>query len=117
MTDILIVSNQQSTRIAYTAALNGYGYAVMEAHSIQEAQAMLRSGMQPRAIVLDIKYTPAMRDAFNEFETLYYGRPRPALVIVGSSENAHLAESIADVFLPRPAQIYDLITGVQACLS
>jgi CheY-like chemotaxis protein len=117
MTDVLIVSNQFSSRIAYTAALNGYGYSVVEAQSVNEAQGLLRGGMQPRAILLDIKFTPALRDAFNEFESMYRGGTRPALIIIGGSENARMAESFADVFLPRPAELYDVISGVQTCLA
>lgn len=116
MTDVLIVSNQFSSRIAYTAALNGYGYSVAEAQSIHEAQTLLREGLRPRAMVLDIKFTPSLRDAFHEFEAMYPGDTRPALIIIGGSETTQMA-SFADVFIPRPAEINDLINGVHTCLA
>jgi DNA-binding NtrC family response regulator len=118
MTDVLIVSNQFSSRIAYTAALNGYGYSVVETQSINEAELLMRDGMRPRLIILDIKFTPSLRDAFNEFEALYADdTSRPALMIISGSENAQMAEAYADVFLPRPAELHDVITSVQNCLN
>ncbi|HEX2621052.1 MAG TPA: response regulator [Phototrophicaceae bacterium] len=117
MADILVVSNHFSTRIAYTAALSGYGYEVAEAQSVPEAQTMLRQGVYPRAIVVDVKLSPAAREAYLEFTALFPANERPALIIIGGEENAHLVEDMADIFLARPVELHDLIGSVQQYIA
>lgn len=117
MADILVVSTQFSSRIAYTAALSGYGYSVTEAQSAQEAQNILRDGLYPRAVIVDLKFSNALVEAFKDFEALYRNRQRPILIVIGGRNNARLAQGMADVFLPRPAELYDLISSVQAQLA
>jgi response regulator RpfG family c-di-GMP phosphodiesterase len=117
MTDILVISNNFSSRIAYTAALSGYGYSVSEAQSIHDGQKLLHDGLNPRAVIVDVKYAPSLRDAYNEFAALYAPHERPMLVVIGAVENAQFAEEIADVFLPRPVELYDLIDRVHKSIA
>jgi CheY-like chemotaxis protein len=117
MTDILVLSNNFSNRIAYTAALNGYGYEVREAQTVNEAQSLLRAGLMPRAIVVDMKFSNALGEAYDEFNRIYRNATRPVLIIIGGVENAHLTDGVADVLLPRPVELEDLIAHVEQYLN
>ncbi|MBC8099095.1 MAG: hypothetical protein H7Y11_06605 [Armatimonadetes bacterium] len=117
MTDILIISNNVSSRISYCAALTGYGYSVAEAQNVDDALRQLTKNAQPRAIIVDLKFSGALTDAYRQFDALYGNRARPTLIIIGGSDNAHLTDGMADVFLARPVELQDLIEHVQASLN
>ncbi|MCU0498193.1 MAG: response regulator [Anaerolineae bacterium] len=117
MTDVLVISNNLSSCIAYTAALSGYGYEVTEAHNVDEGLTFLKGGHTPRVIVIDVKFSATLQRAYQEFRQLYSPKDTPYLIVIGGSENAHLANGMADEYLTRPVELNDLLHCVQNSIA
>jgi ActR/RegA family two-component response regulator len=113
--DVLVISNNRSSRIAYTSALTGYGYEVAETPSFNEAASLIAKTILPRNIVIDLKLSAHGADDFIDYVRQVMGRGDIRIIVIGG--NAQEAQTVskvgADMFLFRPVKLDDLIYYVQ----
>lgn len=108
---ILIISNHLNHRVAYVAGLAGFGYAVLEAATLDDAHAHIEAGSSPSTLVIDLK--PRSMTPSEITQLLNVRRPNRLICIYGSDEDYAVAQQLnADVMLPRPANLDDLLTHI-----
>ncbi len=113
--DVLVISNNHSSRVTYAGALAGYGYEVAETPSFSEAQALLHTSSAPQAIVIDLKFSTSHAGAFIDYVRRTIGRDDIRIVVIGGNRNEEQAVSSvgANAFLYRPVQLNHLVQNVQ----
>lgn len=108
---ILIISNHFNHRVAYAAGLAGYGYPVLEAATLDDAHAHIEAGGEPSTLVIDLK--PRSMAVAEITHLLNVRRPNRLIVIYGSDDDYEVAQQLsADVLLPRPANLDDLLAHI-----
>lgn len=114
--EIFIIGSGTSN-MTYCAALVGYGYRVQEISTFEAARTLLRAGIIPRSIVIDV--TAKAKDTANFLslvrEELHLDTR--LIVIGGSAREAQDAYQLgANEFMQRPVQLTDLVHTVRTNL-
>jgi CheY-like chemotaxis protein len=112
MTDpILLVEDDFDVRDALAQVLEDSGYRVAAASNGLEALALLRAGLRPAAILLDL-WMPDLDGAHFRQEQLRDPELAAIPVVVVSADRAveRKAQEIgAAAFLPKPAHVADVL--------
>jgi len=115
---VLLVEDDRDVREAVAAVLESDGYCVAPAEHGREALALLREGVRPCAIVLDLMM-PEM-DGF-EFRARQTQDPAlakiPVIVLSGAGERARHLPRLGGIYayLQKPADAERMITLVREC--
>lgn len=115
---ILLVEDDEGLRPILARYLRHQGYLVTEAGSAEEADALLRAGLRPSLLVLDVNLpgdtgwdllrSPAMRDA---------GSPPVIIASAITVRARQLAEFSVAGYLPKPFPLETLLQTVQRLLD
>ncbi len=108
---VLVISNNSVSSMGYSAALMGYGYRVETLRTFEGAHVLLHQGLQPVAVIIDVKYEPAEINGFISTLRLDSGY-RGGIVVVGQPGD-HGQVSGATAYLPRPTNIEAILTGLE----
>ena len=103
----LIISNNHFSSASYSAGLGAYGYHLEETRTFETARILLKSGLKPDAIIIDVKLhsneiDSFIRDVRHQFA--YQG----GIIVVGLDVMVG-----ANACLPRPALITDVVSVLQ----
>jgi DNA-binding NtrC family response regulator len=106
--NVLIISNHANHRVAYAAALAGYGYNVLEAPTLHDAHDFLAA--TPRVVVLDLRLSTMNPDDITGLMSNLSAR----LIVIGNSADEQLVahQLNAAAFLNRPANLDDLLRSI-----
>jgi len=115
---ILVVDDEDSIRFGMRDFLEGRGYAVLEASSCQEAQAVFEAS-PPDAAVIDYRlHDGTAMDLLRSFKQLDADVPLVVLTAYGSIELAVQAvKEGAEHFLTKPIELPTLLTILQRLLN
>ncbi len=116
---VLVVEDNPDIREGLIALLQMEGFAVIAARHGQEALNMLRNGLRPCIIVMDLMM-PVMNGF--EFREAQLRDPLlsdiPVIACSGVSDPAHTARLRAKAFVQKPAEVSALVRLVrQHCLK
>lgn len=117
MATVLVVEGNRMIRTMYAAGLAGYGYKVMEAHDAHEARTHLQTGVKPRVVLLNLNLPDdASADLISHIRAQAGNQD---IKIIASTSN-HAARDAAsrlgaDMLLPKPVELVDLLNTVKAC--
>lgn len=112
--DVLVIGNSDQNHVVHAAELASAGYAVNEAHSIKEARVMLKAGIVPRSVVIDMADntdTTALAH-FMEFLENRNLSDIP-VIIIGTTHDGHGAHAV----LPHPVHPPHLVDHVRDALQ
>ncbi len=112
-TSVLLVEDDESLRGVLVRQLRGKGHAVDEAASAEEAVAMLRSGLRPGLVILDINLPGDTGWDLLRLPAVHEAGSPP--VIIASATTVHprmLAEFSVAGYLPKPFPIETLLAIV-----
>jgi CheY-like chemotaxis protein len=109
-TILIVGSNHQS--MAYSGLLAGYGYHVAEAHTADEGYSLLAAGLQPAAVILDLKFAD-LRDIIMALRTI--GGDQVNIIVIGgdSAADSITVKHGANRFLHKPVEAEAVIQAVQ----
>ena len=116
---ILIVDDDKDVRIALAELLEGEGYTVAGAHNGHEALQLMRGGLHPAIILLDLMM-PVMDGGFRSEQQRDPAFSRVPVVIVSASGFSH--ESINTqfrpaAFVPKPLERKKLLEVIGRLFS
>jgi DNA-binding response OmpR family regulator len=101
---ILVTGSDNLRRIAHSAHLARYGFEVVEAQTYQNAQTILRAGMQPHLILINLRAGDANARAFVEWVRDQLSETQ--IVALGGEAVG------ADIALSRLTETHDLIDAL-----
>lgn len=104
---ILVVSNHRLSSLGYVAALNGYGYHVHDVQTFSGARILLRTGVQPHIVIVDMKFHTAENDAC--IEEICHAHPQAFIIVISADSQALYAHQV----LPRPVELNTLLDVLQ----
>jgi DNA-binding response OmpR family regulator len=109
---ILVVDDEPSIRLLCRVNFELEGHEVLEAHSLAAARETLEE-YDVDVVVLDVHLRGERSD---ELVTECHARqPRiPVVLVTGSVDPAHLRLSDADVVLPKPFELEQLLSAVHS---
>lgn len=116
MPSVLIVDDDSEFAAALAANFEVVGLEPVVAHDGREGLRMLRDGLRPAAIVLDLDM-PSLSGVSFRFGQLAddHLAAIPVVVCSGLREGAHTAQLMgAAAFLPKPVQAAELLSTVRA---
>jgi CheY-like chemotaxis protein len=108
--NVLVVESNRMTRTMYVAGLSGYGYRVTEVQTVRDAKNVLQSGFLPQVILLDTNLSDESGEALIQYVREDLGLFDTRIIVVSKDETAQGA----DVLLPKPVQLTDLLSVVRA---
>jgi DNA-binding NtrC family response regulator len=115
--EIFVIGSGTSSMM-YRAALVGYGYRVHEISTFEGARSLLRAGVVPHSIVIDVTAKAKETVRFISLICDELRLPIPIIVIGGSDREAQEARQHgATEFIQRPVQLADLVHTVQHCIQ
>lgn len=103
---ILVTGSDNLRRITHSAHLASEGFDVVEAQTYRDAQTILRAGMLPQLIVINVKPADASAGAFVEWVR---GEHHDVQIVAVGGDGAALG---ADVALPLSIDTHSLIRAL-----
>ena len=110
---VLIVEDEVLIRMLLSEALRQAGYDVIEAADADEAIEVMHASVGPDILITDVKM-PGSVDGFGL--AAYVRRAKPGLKVIVTSGHAGPdgAIGVADVFLPKPYDLGQIVQQVRA---
>lgn len=115
--EIFIIGNSYHN-VSYASAMIGFGYQVSEMRTFNAARALIKAGVIPQTIVINMKGQPLqVREFIDLVRAELYGEPIGIIVIGGSDREMNVAYTHgADVCLQRPVNTEALVEVVRSQL-
>jgi DNA-binding response OmpR family regulator len=102
---ILVTGSDNLLRITHSTHLAGDGFNVVEAQTYRDAQIILRAGMLPDLILINLKAVDASARAFVEWVRDEFSYLQVQIVVLGGDSSVG-----ADISLPRLIETHALTT-------
>jgi DNA-binding NtrC family response regulator len=112
---VLVVEDEPLILMDVSDTLAEAGYAVIEAHSADQATAMLLSGLAFDVLLTDVDM-PGSLNGLALAAFVAASRPYVDIVVTSGRDVADLVPSVA-MFVPKPAQRERLLGAVSGNLS
>lgn len=112
---VLVISNDQRHSLHYTAGLTGYGFDIETTRTHEAARALIRTGLRPQAIIIDLKFNNLDLSSFVNFLRFDMKLTKTRIIMMGGTrKDEHAAFSAyADHFFYRPVDLNMLVSTFQ----
>ncbi|MEO0564149.1 MAG: response regulator, partial [Chloroflexota bacterium] len=104
---ILVIEDNRMIRAMHSAGFSGFGYDVLEAASLQEAEHLLCDGEQPDVVITSDELQDGTADDVIDMVSTYLGHGQARTIV--SSGHTSMAVSGADAVLCKPAGIIEMV--------
>jgi CheY-like chemotaxis protein len=113
---LLVVEDEAVVRFMLAEAIRDAGFCVLEAADADEALAIFESVGVVDAMVTDVQM-PGPLDGIALAAAARELSPDTKLILVSGSARRQGCDGVADVFIPKPYPLHDVVAEVQRLLD
>lgn len=111
-TTALVISNHHTSSVGYTSGITGFGWHVTETRTFEAARILIRTGLQPDTIIIDVKLHAHEIEQFIDFIRHDSGAWHSGVIVIGQDYVTG-----ADLWLARPVFVADIISALEPILN